>query len=134
MLNAQLGAYRQVANPQKSGVYIHVRGYNLQITVIDRQHLIFYNSFRFDSPGDFLYFVLLAYEQCRLKPDTTPLYISGTILENGAIYRNLFRYVQHIQFLGMPGAVQLSKALSLPNKHLFFDLFAVASEPASETY
>ena len=134
ILKAQLAAYHAVANPQKSGVYIHVRGYSLYITVVDRQHLLFYNSFRFDSPGDFLYYVLLAYEQCRLKPDTVPLYISGNMLENGAVYRNLFRYVQHIQFLGMPGAVQLSKSVSLPNKHLFFDLFALASLPAPEMY
>ena len=91
-------------------------------------------AFRFDSPGDFLYYVLLAYEQCRLKPDAVPLFLSGNILENGAIYRNLVRYVQSIHFLNWTGTVLPDTAVSLPNKHFFFDLFAAASETSLVKY
>ena len=134
LLAAQMAAYQQVHEQQKAGVFVHVRGYNLQIAVLDRKHLVFSNAFRFDSPGDFLYYVLLAYEQCRLKPDAVPLFLSGNILENGAIYRNLVRYVQSIHFLNWTGTVLPDTAVSLPNKHFFFDLFAAASETSLVKY
>jgi hypothetical protein len=130
----QIAAYQQVHEQQKAGVFAHVRGYSLQISVLDRRHLVFFNAFRFDSPGDFLYYVLLAYEQCRLKPDAVPLFLSGNILDNGAIYRNLVRYVQSIHFLNWTGTVIPDTAAALPNKHLFFDLFAAASETSSVNY
>jgi hypothetical protein len=134
LLAAEMNAYPQAAAPHRTAVFIAVHGYNLQITVSDRGQIVFYNSFRFDSPGDFLYFVLLAYEQSRLKPDEIPLFISGNLLASGAIYRNLYRYIQHIHFLQFTGGVHLGKSVPLPNRHLFFDLFALAAEPPANQY
>ena len=130
LLAAEMRAYQQAAAPHRTAVFITVSGYNLQITVSDRGQLVFYNTFRFDNPGDFLYFVLLAYEQSRLKPDEIPLFIGGNLLVTGAIYRNLYRYIQHIHFLQFTGGVHLGKSVPLPNRHLFFDLFALAAEPS----
>jgi hypothetical protein len=131
LLAAEMSAYSQAAAPHRTAVFVTVHGYNLQIAVSDRGQLSFYNTFRFDNPGDFLYFVLLAYEQTRLKPDEIPLFIGGNLLESGAIYRNLYRYIQYIHFFQFTGGVHVGKSVPLPNLHLFFDLFALAAEPSA---
>lgn len=129
LLAAEMHAFEQASAPHRTAVFLSVRGYHLQISVLDRGQLVFYNTYRFDNPGDFLYFVLLAYEQTRLKPEETPLFIGGNLLASGAIYRNLYRYIQYIHFLQFTGGVQLGKSAPLPNLHVFFDLFALAAEP-----
>jgi hypothetical protein len=110
-------------------VFVNIRAYSGQVFVIDRGSLLYFNGFSFDSADDLLYFILLAYDQFRLSPAEVPLKLAGNILENGVLYKMLYRYIRTLEFVGKPGGLRWSTQLQLENPHLYFDLLLLATSP-----
>lgn len=89
---------------------------------LERDQLRFCNTFRCLDTKDYLYYLLLTYEQCGWKPDLVPLYLLGEVMRDAAIYKQLYRYVRDIQFLTVTEGVTFGGAMSEHPGHLFFDL------------
>lgn len=117
----------ELAPAGSARVFVNLRYEIAQIAVFERRNLLFYNAFNFDTANDFLYFALLAYDQCRLDPQETPLLLTGDLLEESAIYRQLYAYIRHLEFAESPGRYQLPPELSALPAHFFFDLFSLKS-------
>ena len=108
-------------------VYANIRSYQIQLFVANRGTIQYCNTFDFESPGDLLYYVLLAYEQFRIDPSQVPLHLSGNILSSGDLYRHLYRYIETIQFAKTPAPLRWSSSLRLEAPHLYYDLFCLAA-------
>jgi hypothetical protein len=93
-----LRLYSEWSDAKDANVWLNLRNNYIQVAVFERQKLLFYNAFEYQKPNDVLYFVLLAYEQAKLKPASVPLNITGTILEDSEVYRALHRFIRHILF------------------------------------
>lgn len=120
-----VSAWKKLASPYGPENYINVRGRSLQIAVFDRAELLFFNTFSYQNAQDFLYFSLLAFEQFKLDPSKTPLFLSGELVADSEIYRQLYRFIADIRFVPRPDRfVFPASAFTLPG-HLNFDLFAL---------
>ena len=108
-------------------VVLHVRGYRGYISVFERANLFYYNSFQFEQPEDFLYFTLLAYEQLRMNTQEVHLFMSGDILDTGALYKILYRYVHTLSFLPPPDSLNWPGAQIGAPSHQFQDLLLLAA-------
>lgn len=102
-----------------------VRGGRLLLAGHQAGNLEYYNSFAYDSSQDAVYYLLLAYDQCRFSPARDPLYLSGEILITGELYNQFYRYLEDIRFsqYGAPPGVPPELA-DLPS-HLYFDLLCL---------
>lgn len=123
-----LDGYRKTAETEPDAntgkrVYLHVRSEALQVFFYDDRELIFYNSFPYSSSKDFIYFVMLVYDQFGLQADETPVYLSGELMEDSEIYHLIFRYVRHLHLMPLPGWLHFSEQWSSRPQHRFFDLF-----------
>ncbi len=127
LATALLESYRNMP-AQKEGhrVYAHLKGELVFISVFDGGNLLFFNAFPYQNTKDFIYFLLLAFQQFALKPEKCPAYLSGELLEDSEIYREAFRYIKHIHFPGPPAALHLGPKLSLEPKHFFAGLLALS--------
>ncbi len=115
----------EIISPDEQLILVNLRNEVAQIVAFERGNLLYYNTFSYDKASDLLYFVLLAFEQCRLNPEHIPLLLAGTVLQDSEIYKLLFRYVRNIRFAPAPDRYQLPpEAQPLPD-HLFFDLFSL---------
>ncbi len=56
------------------------------------------NSFEFNSPEDFVYYILFCLEQLKMNPETIDLFVSGTIEKEDPNYSILFKYVRNVSF------------------------------------
>lgn len=92
----------------------------------DRTNLMLANSYTYRSAQDFLYYVLLAYEQLGIKTDQAPLYLSGRILEDSDIYRLLTRYIKNLSFLPS-SKIKRGPQLERHPHYFFYDLFALGN-------
>ncbi len=106
-------------------IYVNVKGDHLQIVLLENQELIFSNSFAFQNEQDFIYHVMLVYNQFNLSTEFNPVVLSGQITKDSKIYRMLFRYINKIQFSKAPSAIQLGGAYHGIPTHFFFDLFSL---------
>ncbi len=104
-------------------IFLQVDTGVLTVVLMDRKDLIFMNSFEWQSAKDFVYFLLLVFDQFTLDANEVPVFIAGKLVEDSEIYRLLFRYIRNIQFVAPPEAIGLSERWHSPAPHLFFNLF-----------
>jgi hypothetical protein len=83
-------------------MYALVRSGSLTIAVADTQKLWLLNTYSYQTTKDFLYFILLAYQQLNLNTERTPLVLAGELIQDSDIYRVLRAYVKHIDWAKPP--------------------------------
>lgn len=79
--------------------YVHVSRQYIDIVVIKNAKLQFYNSFRFSTKEDFLYYILFTSEQLQLNPEEFLLTFSGEITPTSELHKITYQYVRNIEFL-----------------------------------
>jgi Protein of unknown function (DUF3822) len=123
----QLRRFRALAAQRSDySVMANLRNQAVQIAVFEGPGLQYYNTFQFEKPEDLLYYLLLAYEQFRLDPLKTPLYLSGHFKEDADTYRLLKRYVTGIVPIPVSG-VSLPAGLNGIPEHYLTDLFSLTA-------
>ena len=106
-------------------VFIHVWARHLQLVFFENQELRFINIFPYRNPKDFIYFVLLIFDQFSLDPVQVPSYLSGHILGDSELFHGLCRYIRKVEMLPAPGFVQVGPALRETPKHVYYDLYSL---------
>lgn len=120
-----LGWRNHIEHQEGQQVFLHVLSRQLHIAVFNGQKLEFYNIFDYQSSKDFIYFVLLVFEQLQLKADKTPLTISGELLKDSEVYRLLYRYIRHVHFMDKPSYYRFNETFRDVVTHFFFDLYSL---------
>lgn len=80
-------------------MYINVSRTSLDIVVLEKKKLLFYNSFAYNTPEDFIYYILFTAEQLKLDTNTFKLYFIGDIITDSDIYRVTYIYIRNVYFL-----------------------------------
>lgn len=88
--------------------YVHVNQQQMDITILTDKKLKLYNSFQYYSTTDFIYYILFAFEQLKLDPETVRLKLFGNITEEDEIYKSCFEYIKHVSiFAPITGSFHL---------------------------
>jgi hypothetical protein len=72
---------------------------HFEIIVVQNQKLLLFNSFDYQTPEDFIYYVLFTAEQLSLNPESFQLELLGTIEKNDPFYAIAYKYIRNISFL-----------------------------------
>lgn len=124
--SALLSGLWEVSIPQGTERLIaNVHDRSAQVVLLRGRELVFANLFGYESAKDFLYFVMLAYDQFNLDPEKTPLQLCGRLVQDSEIYRLLYRYVRNLQFLQPPAFLRLGEKLGKEPRHFYFDLLSL---------
>ncbi len=119
---------RELSTRQEHTVLANVRHQLVQVVVLERQNLLFYNTFAFETPNDLLYYTLLAYDQFRLNPAQIPLWLTGSIMPGSELYRKIFAYVRDVRFAEAPAHWRLpQEATTVLPAHCYFDLMSLSA-------
>ncbi len=76
--------------------YVHVGHHQMDMVVIAKKQLLFYNSFTFNTKEDFIYYVLFTLEQLEQDPETIPVRLFGFIEEGDELYNICYEFIRHI--------------------------------------
>ena len=79
-------------------VYLNINDQRFEMFVLEGFKLLFYNTFRFKTKEDFLYFLLFSMEQLHLETETTPVYFLGMIEKDSQIVELVSRYIRDVRF------------------------------------
>ena len=121
-----LGCRKSVDDERTHNLFVHFTPKNIYISLFEKKNLLFSNSFKYQTAGDVLYYILLTYNQHNLDPVQQPLNISGQLLDNSEIYKTLFRYIGNLKFVQFPNFLNFSRKFNEVPAHFFFDLYALA--------
>lgn len=112
------------AHQTRAEVYAHVVNRQVSISVYDKERLLFCNVFPFKTAKDFLYWIMLVYDQLKLHPERIPLHVSGEIIADSEVFREAFKYVRQVNFLSLTPPYSIGENSSAVAPFYFFtDLF-----------
>lgn len=115
----------RAARFDKPTVMLNILGRSIQLAVFDRKDLLYINMFSYQDAKGLLYYVLLVFQQLKLNPERTPLYIGGEITEDSTIFRELYKYIRQVMFFGKSNEYQALKGMQDTAPHFFIDLQAI---------
>lgn len=92
--------------------FINVNSRSFDLAIVDKGELMFFNSFKFNTKDDFIYFLMYALQQQGLADSDIPVYFSGLISNNSEIIRLCERYIKRIRFLRPNASVNVDLSLS----------------------
>ncbi|MEN3324002.1 DUF3822 family protein [Mariniflexile soesokkakense] len=85
-------------NASTPKVYVNVGKSHFETIIVDNAKLILYNTFEYNTPEDFIYYILFATEQLNLNPETFNLVFIGDVAKDDALYAIAYKYIRHIGF------------------------------------
>ncbi len=121
-----LGCRKILKEETPQNIHVHFTQKSIYICLFEKKNLLFSNSFKYQTAGDVLYYILLTYNQHNLVPAQHSLFISGQILSNAEIFKTLFRYISELKFVAFPSFLNFSRKFNEVPAHFFFDLYSLA--------
>jgi len=82
--------------------YVHIAHRQIDITVLEKKKLLLYNSFKFNTKEDLIYYILFTMEQLNLDTENTKLKLFGNIEEGDELYSICYQYVKNISIFVPP--------------------------------
>lgn len=108
----------------ETSAFIHIAQTYFDMVVISQDgQLLFYNSFKYKNAEDLVYYVLFAFEQLKLKPVSSPLFLLGEVDIDSQIFERLYKYIGKINFLGRNKEFNYSYVLDIIKEHFYYSLF-----------
>ncbi len=104
--------------------FANIQKRQLDLLVFQDNKLLLFNTFPFESPEDFLYYLLFVAEQCNIDPDRVPLHITGHLDKEDATFKITYQYVRDLKFLNPKRKLTpLTKALYPHRNYIIESLF-----------
>jgi hypothetical protein len=80
-------------------MYVNVSKTTIDVIVLEKEKLILFNTFSYNSKEDFIYYVLFVAAQLNLDVHEFPLYFMGKITLNSTTYKLTYQYIKNVYFL-----------------------------------
>ncbi|MDX1941996.1 MAG: DUF3822 family protein, partial [Saprospiraceae bacterium] len=119
------GLFLQNMSSKGSMLFLHVHADKLIVTLLHEKSLQFINLFNYQSAKDFLYYVMLVFDQFNLAPEEITTYISGQLVKESEVYPMLHRYIRNLNFLPSPDFIKFGPKWKEQPGHFYFDLFSL---------
>lgn len=101
-------------------VYIYISHRDMHLLVMNNESLLFHNAFSYTSKEDFIYFILLVYDQLNLNPEEVPVNFLGDLSRSSALFGITWQYIRNISFIHQTNGIQLSSSFDQMPVHQYF--------------
>ena len=106
-------------NNDDKKMYVHKSVAHFEIVVVQNQQLLLFNSFDYNTPEDFIYYILFAAEQLGLNPENFNLELIGGINKNDAFYDIVYKYVRNISLIDVSNLQSKNNFTETENRQNF---------------
>ncbi len=106
-------------------VFVHVGASIMGVFLYKQEKLLFANTFLYTTEQDFLYNVLLVYDQFELDTERIPSMMTGRIQKKSSLYEKIEKYIRHIHILHSPSYYHYGPAFQDANFHYYHDLLSI---------
>ncbi len=91
-----LNTYKYSEHPH---LFANIYKNHFEIVIIANNKLSFYNSFKYKTKEDFIYYILFTAEQLQLNPENFKLVLSGKINKKNDLYQIAYKYIRNVSLL-----------------------------------
>jgi hypothetical protein len=95
---------------------------HIDILQIRDKKLDYYNSFRYNTSEDFMYFLVFVVEQLKLNPESVQVVLLGEIERHSSLSDLLHKYIRHISFIDRSSDHRYSFVFDQLPGHYYYNL------------
>jgi len=96
LIESLLSIYKYSLIPH---MFAHISQNHFELVVIADKKLQLYNTFKFSTKEDFIYYVLFTAEQLKLNPEKFELVLLGAIEKDDELYKIAFTFIRNVSLL-----------------------------------
>lgn len=86
-------------NKDDKKMFVHINTGHFEIIVVQNQKLLLFNSFDYNTPEDFLYYILFTAEQLNLNPENFALELIGNINTESDYFKIAYKYIRNVSLI-----------------------------------
>lgn len=86
-------------NKDEKKMFVHINTGHFEIIVVQNQKLLLFNSFDYNTPEDFIYYLLFTAEQLNLNPENFSLEIIGSIDTESDYFKIAYKYIRNVSLI-----------------------------------
>lgn len=101
-------------------VYVQVSNRDMHLIVMKNEDLLYHNAFKYTSKEDFIYFILLVYDQLSLNPEEDSLTFLGDLSHSSALFGITWQYIRNISFIHQTNGILLNSTFDQMPIHQYF--------------
>jgi len=113
----------QNKNQAELNIYANIRTSEFDMIVINNGDLQLYNSFRYKSKEDVVYYLLYVSEQLKLNPDQFALTLFGKVKKDSELCLLIETYIRNVNFGSRPAGFEYSIRFGEVPGHHHLNLF-----------
>ncbi len=119
LVESLLNTYKFSERPH---LFVDLHKQHFEIVAIANNKLVLYNSFKYNTKEDFIYYILFTAEQLNFNPEKFELVLSGSIEKEDAFYNIAYEYVRNIRLLENRSKYSFSDKFGEEIKREFYTL------------
>lgn len=97
--------------------YVHLLKGLFQCILMDKGQVLLANQFRYQTPEDFLYYLLFCFEQMQLDPNSIETVLMGAVEMDDPLYQIAYKYIRDVSIYDEDDAYWDSYQ---PQQHMLF--------------
>lgn len=95
------------------------------ILVVNQSGLEFCNIFQYQSPEDFIYFIVFVMQEQKLNPEQETLVVWGDITHDSSLFHILQKYIRQVKLGKKPADIEYSYKFHDLFEHRYFELYSL---------
>ena len=111
-------------NENSERAYLNIRAKSIELAIVKNGALLYYNTFFYTTSEDVIYYLLFAFEQLKLNPETVVLQLMGEIERNDTVFSIIHKYVRNVSFIQRNNRFNYSYRFNEIPEHAFYTLFS----------
>ncbi|GAB4132565.1 MAG: hypothetical protein OHK0045_05960 [Raineya sp.] len=116
-------ALNEVDATYESNIFIDIENRYMNMLIVQNGQILLYNRYYYQSPQDFVYFLLFAIDELQVNPDSVRTLLYGEISKDSGIFNLLQKYVRNVEFGHRPKQISFSYKFDDVLEHRYFDLY-----------
>lgn len=84
--------------------FVHIGDYHFEIVLLKNKQLQFFNTYDYQKPDDFIYYILFVFEQLKLDPNEQLIQLVGQISKESSLYEIAYKFIKNVAIFDMQSA------------------------------
>ena len=115
---------KQYKNLTEKTAFLFINRKNIELIILKKGELILHNYFDVNNSIDVLYYTLFGFNQLKMTPEESNLYLFGNIEKGDENYILLYDYIRNIKFGSLSNSLSFNEELKRVSQHQNFSLFS----------
>ena len=115
---------KQYKNLTEKTAFLFKNRKNIELIILKKGELILHNYFDVNNSIDVLYYTLFGFNQLKMNPEESNLYLFGNIEKGDENYILLYDYIRNIKFGSLNNSLSFNEELKSVSQHQNFSLFS----------